>query len=557
MFPGKNPRPNPGDQGRIEAGGWNACAEVDRDATWDAPAVAVSKIQLSPAANPPLKPVRARLSVEELCLKYGNEEGHGRQVAALALKLFDETHGLFGIPAEDRPLLEAACRLHDLGYGINPRRHAEIGEDLVRGEGLKGFTPGQRECIATVIRLHSAPLTFEMARARANRSADSRRVLHLAALLRIADGLDYSHLQDAAIASVHVTKRQIRVNVRCSQFPRALELARRHAKLWREALPADLDLRLMKSRSGRSKPLLEPLLSIHEALRRLLFLQYRIVLVNVEEAVNADIEALHDLRIAVRRMRALLRAFPKALAGTSATRINLDLQRLNRVLGLARDLDVWIGFCSKESIAEQFTGHRLWAGFVAHQLELRRLQQATVRRHLQGSGFSGLRLRVGRLLRVELPGAGRSGPPLPLGRPARRALAKNLRRVQKLAHLRHSRSPDKIHRLRIVLRRVRYLSGFFDDALGRPIRKLYKRAHAVESVIGKIRDADLALARILSEGPTPPRLLVRQLEKLRQADAAELDGAWRRLADPQFVAELTDELEGRPAPNLIHQRAKK
>jgi CHAD domain-containing protein len=518
--------------------------------------VAVSKIPLSLAGNSPLKSVRARLSVEELCSKYGNEETHAGHVAALALKLFDETHGLFGIPAEDRPLLEAACRLHDLGYGIDPRRHAEIGERLVRSEGLRGFAPVQRECIATVISLHGAQLEFEKARARANRSADSRRVLHLAAFLRIADGLDYSHLQDVAIASVRATKRQIRVNVRCGQFPRALEVARRHANLWREALPADIDLRLLNGPPARAKPLLEPLLSIHEAIRRLLFLQYRVVLVNVEEAVDADIEGLHDLRIAVRRMRAVLRAFPKALAATSAARVNLDLQRLNRVLGLARDLDVWIGFCSKESVAEQFTGHRLWAGFVAHQLELRRLQQATVRRHLRGSGFSGLRLRIGRLLRFELPAAARSGPPAPLGRPARRALAKNLRRVQKLAHLRHSRSPDKIHRLRIALRRVRYLSGFFDDALGRPVRKLYKRAHAVESVIGQIRDADLALARILSEGPTPPRLLVRQLERLRQADAAELDGAWKRFVDPRFVAELTDELEDRPAPNLISRRVK-
>jgi CHAD domain-containing protein/HD superfamily phosphodiesterase len=487
--------------------------------------------------------IRARLSVEELCTKYGNEEPHSRHVAALALRLFDETHRLFGIPPTDRPLLEAACRLHDIGYGVNPRRHGEIGERIVRSEGLRGFAPSQRECIATVISLHHSALEFETARARANRSADSRRVLHLAALLRIADGLDYSHLQDARIASVQGTKRKIRVNVRFSQFPRAIEVARRHASLWREAFPADIDLRLLAGSPSRSEPLLEPLLTIHEAIRRLMFLQYRTLLINVDAAIHsADSEALHDLRIGVRRMRAVLRAFRKPLEGTSAERVNLDLQRLNRVLGVARDLDVWIGFCSKESIAAQFTGHRLWAGFVAHQLETRRLQQATVRRHLHGAGFSGLRIRIGRLLRFELPAASRSGPPLPQEGPARRAIAKYLRRVQKLAHLRHSRSPEKIHRLRIALRRVRYLSGFFSEVLGRPVQRLFKRSHAVESVIGQIRDADLALARILSEGPTPPRMLVRQLEKLRQADTAEMDGAWKRLTDPQFAAELTDEL---------------
>jgi CHAD domain-containing protein len=490
--------------------------------------------------------IRARLAVDELCSKYGNEEAHARHVAGLALRLFEETHVLFGIPKEDRPLLEAACLLHDVGYGANPRRHAEVGEQIVRSEGLRNFTPAQRECIATVISLHYSQLSFEKARERANRSADSRRVLHLAALLRIADGLDYSHLQDSAIVSVVKAKRRIRVNVRCGLFPRAIEVARMHANLWRDAFPADIELR--SARGGAARPLLGPLLTIHEAVRRLLFQQYRVVLINVEDAVGtADTEALHDLRIAVRRMRAVLRAFEKLLKPTSAGRINLDLQRLNRVLGVARDLDVWIGFCSKESVGAQFTGHRLWAGFVAHQLESRRLQQATVRRHLQGAGFSGLRLRVGKLLRYELPKTARSEPPIPLERPARRALAKSLRQVQKLAHLRHSRSPDKIHRLRIALRRVRYLSGFFGGVLGRPVHRLYKRAHAVESVIGRVRDADLALQRILSEGPTPPRLLVRELEQRRLGDTAELESAWKRLTDPQFSAELTAELEKQSA----------
>jgi CHAD domain-containing protein len=154
---------------------------------------------------------------------------------------------------------------------------------------------------------------------------------------------------------------------------------------------------------------------------------------------------------------------------------------------------------------------------------------------------------VGKFLRFELPRLARSGPPLPVERPARRAIAKNLRRVQKLAHLRHSRSPEKIHRLRIALRRVRYLSGFFCDVLGKPVQRLHKRAHAVESVIGRVRDADLALQRILSEGPTPPRMLVLDLERRRQGDTAELNGAWKRFTDPKFVAELTLELEKQSA----------
>ena len=109
-------------------------------------------------------PSPSRLSVAELCAKHGNEDMHANHVTALALQLFDATRGLVGAPAGDRPLLEAACRLHDVGYSVNPRRHAQMGREIVRQEGLKGFTDAQREDIAAAIFLHSAGLKSNEAR---------------------------------------------------------------------------------------------------------------------------------------------------------------------------------------------------------------------------------------------------------------------------------------------------------------------------------------------------------------------------------------------------------
>ena len=90
---------------------------------------------------------------------------------------------------------------------------------------------------------------------------------------------------------------------------------------------------------------------------------------------------------------------------------------------------------------------------------------------------------------------------------------------------------------------MRYLGAFFGPALGRPVRKLSRRTHALERLLGEIRDADLALERIRQEGPTPPRLLVRQLERIRQANAATLESAWRRFEDPQFLLGLRRQLK--------------
>jgi CHAD domain-containing protein len=489
----------------------------------------------------PLSPA-ARLSIEELAVPFGPERAHARQVADLALRLFDETHVVFGIPAEDRDALEGACLLHDAAYAEAPRRHAEAMAAAVLHRRMPGFGSAQRRLMASLIRLHPAGIAFATARTRARRQPQPRRALYAAALLRIADALDAARLQDVAIASVRVTTRRIRVNVRPGHFPGGLDSARAQAARWREAFPADLDLQAV--RSGSPAPLLAAGMSIHEAARRLLALQDRVMRANVEGALRgAGDQPLHDLRIAIRRMRVVLRAFRKPLGLASAVRIDRDLQQLNRTLGLARDLDVWIGFFSNEAVSRQFTGHRLWAGFVRHQLELRRLQQATVRRQLHGARFRALAARIDRLLRVELPAAEAAGPPQPLAGPARRAVGKHLRMVLRHGDLRRSRSPEKLHRLRIALRRLRYLGGLLGEVLGRPVRKLGRRTHAIERVLGEMRDADLALARIRQEGPAPPRLLVRQLERLRRADTAVLEAAWNRLVEPAFILPLRRELK--------------
>jgi hypothetical protein len=373
--------------------------------------------------------------------KYHVESAHADQVAALALALFDATHQLVGAPSGDRRLLEAACRLHDLGYGVDPRRHARIGQEIVLREGLAGFTPAQRRDIAAAISLHS-PRGRSRAQASVGRPMGSLRALRLAAYLRIADGLDYCHLQDATIVGIKPRRGVVHVRVRCRQFPPSVAIAARRSALWRDVFAQDLSLILVGGRSRRSADLLTRELGIFEAVRRLLFVHYRTIVVNLEGVLRFENNrALHDIRIAIRKARTVLRGFRQPLEATSARRLDGELQRLNRALGLARDLDVWLAFLTSGPVRARLAENRNWHKFIGHQRELRRLQQATVRRHLSGSAFTTLRTRFGRLLRTELPQAIEPAPAVPLEAVARRTLAKHLRRAVHLAELRHARSP--------------------------------------------------------------------------------------------------------------------
>jgi CHAD domain-containing protein len=488
---------------------------------------------------------QGRLSIADLCAKYENEDAHANKVAALALALFDATHEVVGAPAGDRPLLEAACRLHDLGYGANPRRHAGMSREIILQEGLKGFTNGQRAEIAAAVLLHPAGHKRNEAQSHVRQPADARRALRLAAYLRIADGLDHGHLQDAVIVGVGKIGRTIRVRVRCAHCPENIEVARRKSDLWRVVFPLGIRLAPATGMSVQPSPLLSHALPPGEAARRLLLLNYRGLLVNVDGALEAkDGEALHDLRVAIRRMRAVVRAFRRPLAPTSAARIDRDLQKLNFALGDARDLDVWIDYLEGRALKARLRRHPRWAKFVDHQRELRRLRQTTLQRHLRGPSFAALRYRIGRLLRIELPHAAGVDAPGSLEAFGRRVLVKHLRRAGKLGHLRHSHSPVELHELRIALRRVRHIGGFFRDVLGPPTGELMKRVHAVEWALGRIRDVDLAFARIQRDGPAPPRLLVEKLERRRQIAVAELADAWRRFEKPRFLRTLRRQSQG-------------
>jgi exopolyphosphatase/guanosine-5'-triphosphate,3'-diphosphate pyrophosphatase len=144
-----------------------------------------------------------RASVMSLCVRSRWPESHSRQVARLALEIFDSTRALHGLDAEDRELLELAALLHDIGEHVSRDGHARHSAYLIENGDLRGFSPVEIQMLACLGRYHVRGRPRESFQAWDSLERKDRdRVNKMLALLRIADGLDASH--DSVVGHVGV-----------------------------------------------------------------------------------------------------------------------------------------------------------------------------------------------------------------------------------------------------------------------------------------------------------------------------------------------------------------
>lgn len=135
-----------------------------------------------------------RFSVLSLCRRCSWRPRHARQVAALAVELFDAFAERHGLGPEDRELLELAALLHDIGEHVARTGHDRHSAYLIENGGLRGFSPDEIKLLAVLARFHirGTPKASFDAYAGLSRP-DRARATALTALLRLADALDASH----------------------------------------------------------------------------------------------------------------------------------------------------------------------------------------------------------------------------------------------------------------------------------------------------------------------------------------------------------------------------
>lgn len=131
------------------------------------------------------------------------DQAHSLHVAALSLALFDALVKPLALDAGGRPLLAAAAIWHDSGQAVSEQAHHKHSARLIMGLDLPQFGPHGKEQIACIARYHRKALPHPRHPLYGSLPAPAReRVGQMAAILRIADGLDYSHRGRVRFGSV-------------------------------------------------------------------------------------------------------------------------------------------------------------------------------------------------------------------------------------------------------------------------------------------------------------------------------------------------------------------
>jgi CHAD domain-containing protein len=209
-------------------------------------------------------------------------------------------------------------------------------------------------------------------------------------------------------------------------------------------------------------------------------------------------DAVHQMRVASRRLRSTLQAYPAILPKPATQHLRDELKWLGEVLGEARDSEVLSDYLLSRLAsfpAEQVLGPAQ-ARTRAHFAPREASERDTLLDALNSARYYTLIAEVDRLL---------ADPPLtaaaaePVDKVLPRAIGRACRRTRR--RMQHARQTapgagrdTALHETRKAAKRARYAAEAAQPALGKKARRFARRMKAVQSALGDHHDAVIARA---------------------------------------------------------------
>jgi CHAD domain-containing protein len=500
--------------------------------------------------------------IDLLLDKHNVDRTHAGMVARHAGSLFDHLQPIHLLPQARRTIVTIAAQLHDIGVRSDPSRHHVAGHDLLLRHPPAGLSEPEHRIVAFAALAHSrkarpGKILRWHDRFLGDLPADLRtEALAVAALIRVADGLDYSQ-GNTQIARVDVRPDGVAVEVTGPFASVDAERAAAKSDLWREQYgvplvfspiqaatdgqptetpitiaPGAASAPVPRAKKADRKAVTAPTMpdyptiaprreavdapaapelatepgllpddTMAEGARKTLWFHFQRMLAHEEGTrLGEDPEELHDMRVATRRMRAAFPIFQDYLDMRVMQPHLKGLRRTGRLLGAVRDLDVFYEK-TQRYLDTLPPGRRSELDPLLEAWHARREQaRAAMLAYLDSPRYARFVAQFGEFLST--PGAGAlptvsaSGEPLPhrLRHVVPGALYRRLAEVR--AFDEWLSGPDvplsRYHQLRIASKGLRYALEYFREILGPTAKPLIEAVKGLQDLLGDVNDAVVA-----------------------------------------------------------------
>jgi CHAD domain-containing protein len=246
--------------------------------------------------------------------------------------------------------------------------------------------------------------------------------------------------------------------------------------------------------------------------------------------LGTDSEDLHDMRAAVRRLRAILGAVRDMFEPEWLDGLRSELDWLSTVLGGLRDLDVLCEYLRKE-LASLKPAARVVGDNLLDLVDAQRVPaQHRILAALDGERYVKLLARLEKA--VHRPKVVATDISLPA---VAASQFKKLRKAVKA--LRKDPDDDDLHAVRLRVKRARYAAELAQPIVGRPAERFVARTKRLQDILGEYQDAVVAeerLRTIVDDGRRSAlgllaiRLVKRQRVR-RQAAQTDFFEHWPKL----------------------------
>lgn len=217
-------------------------------------------------------------------------------------------------------------------------------------------------------------------------------------------------------------------------------------------------------------------------------------------------EFVHQLRVALRRLRSLLRLFAPALPDGFRDEWNERLRSNANLVGEARDLDVLYEELLAPIVTDELTDPRVdVAGLLALATNARETARRRALANLAATAQGLPMLEFTRALQ-QLPATGAPATD-PLDGFAHLQLDRLRKRARRRFEAAATLVPARLHALRIALKHLRYGTEFFAPLLARKAGERYVATLTqAQNTLGYLNDVDVARGRLAAWADDVPAL---------------------------------------------------